>query len=164
MQIVCEWNYRRNNSLWECWHCFCCWVTSVASDSVRPGRRQPTRLLRPWDSPGKNTLLSLKTSGYGAIETQWGWAHLCKWGKKFSEKDEGVPEKAGNFTLKACSKIVFDIENAKEANVDLERSVTTCQSIEKMPIPHHRLTTLDFFVITLQFSMFLIFYSILNKY
>ena len=25
------------------------------SDSVRPLRRQPTRLLRPWDSPGKNT-------------------------------------------------------------------------------------------------------------
>ena len=24
------------------------------SDSVRPGRRQPTRLPRPWDSPGKN--------------------------------------------------------------------------------------------------------------
>ena len=27
----------------------------VVSDSVRPHRRQPTRLLRPWDSPGKNT-------------------------------------------------------------------------------------------------------------
>ena len=25
------------------------------SDSSRPHRRQPTRLLRPWDSPGKNT-------------------------------------------------------------------------------------------------------------
>ena len=25
------------------------------SDSVRPQRRQPTRLLCPWDSPGKNT-------------------------------------------------------------------------------------------------------------
>ena len=25
------------------------------SDSVRPDRRQPTRLPRPWDSPGKNT-------------------------------------------------------------------------------------------------------------
>ena len=25
------------------------------SDSVRPHRRQPTRLLHPWDSPGKNT-------------------------------------------------------------------------------------------------------------
>ena len=25
------------------------------SDSVQPHRRQPTRILRPWDSPGKNT-------------------------------------------------------------------------------------------------------------
>ena len=25
------------------------------SDSVRPNRRQPTRLRHPWDSPGKNT-------------------------------------------------------------------------------------------------------------
>ena len=25
------------------------------SDSVRPHRRQPTRISRPWDSPGKNT-------------------------------------------------------------------------------------------------------------
>ena len=27
---------------------------SVVSDSVRPHRWQPTRLPRPWDSPGKN--------------------------------------------------------------------------------------------------------------
>ena len=33
----------------------CCWVTSVVSDSVWPHRQQPTRLPRPWDSPGKNT-------------------------------------------------------------------------------------------------------------
>ena len=32
-----------------------CKVTSVMSDSVRPHRRQPTRLPCPWDSPGKNT-------------------------------------------------------------------------------------------------------------
>ena len=32
-----------------------CCVASVVSDSVRPHRRQPTRLCRPWDSPGKNT-------------------------------------------------------------------------------------------------------------
>ena len=31
------------------------WSRSVVSDSVRPHRRQPTRLPRPWDSPGKNT-------------------------------------------------------------------------------------------------------------
>ena len=30
-------------------------VASIVSDSVRPQRRQPTRLTLPWDSPGKNT-------------------------------------------------------------------------------------------------------------
>ena len=35
--------------------CCCCEVVSVVSDSVRPQRRQPTRLTCPWDSPGKNT-------------------------------------------------------------------------------------------------------------
>ena len=33
----------------------CCCVISVVSDSVRPHRWHPTRLPRPWDSPGKNT-------------------------------------------------------------------------------------------------------------
>ena len=37
----------------------CCQVTSVVSNSVRLHRRQPTRLPRPWDSPGKNTGVSL---------------------------------------------------------------------------------------------------------
>ena len=31
------------------------YVTSVMSNSVPPHRRQPTRLPRPWDSPGKYT-------------------------------------------------------------------------------------------------------------
>ena len=35
--------------------CCCCCVASVVSGSVRPQRLQPTRLPRPWDSPGKNT-------------------------------------------------------------------------------------------------------------
>ena len=30
-------------------------MASVVSNSVRPQRWQPTRLPRPWDSPGKNT-------------------------------------------------------------------------------------------------------------
>ena len=38
-----------------CCCCCCCCVASVVSDSVQPHRRQPTRLPRPWDSPGKNT-------------------------------------------------------------------------------------------------------------
>ena len=29
--------------------------SSVVSDSVQPRRQQPTRLTRPWDSPGENT-------------------------------------------------------------------------------------------------------------
>ena len=39
---------------WDFCCCYC-YVTSVVSDSVQPQRRQPTRLPRPWDSPGKNT-------------------------------------------------------------------------------------------------------------
>ena len=39
--------------------CCCRQVASVVSDSVRPHRRQPTRLPRPWDSPGKNTGVGL---------------------------------------------------------------------------------------------------------
>ena len=35
--------------------CCCCWVASVVSNSVQPHWLQPTRLLCPWDSPGKNT-------------------------------------------------------------------------------------------------------------
>ena len=35
--------------------CCCCHVASVVPDSARPHRQQPTRLLCPWDSPGKNT-------------------------------------------------------------------------------------------------------------
>ena len=54
MQILYHW------ASWEalgkaCCCCCCCWVASVVSDSVRSHRRQPTRLPRPWDSPGKNT-------------------------------------------------------------------------------------------------------------
>ena len=36
-------------------HCCHNQVASVVSDSVRPHGLQPTRLPRPWDSPGKNT-------------------------------------------------------------------------------------------------------------
>ena len=42
-----------NHSMYCC--CCYCQVASVVSDSVRPHRRQPIRLPRPWDSPGKNT-------------------------------------------------------------------------------------------------------------
>ena len=46
---------KSEHSLMPCCCCCCCCVASVVSDSVRPHRRQPTRLPRPWASPGKNT-------------------------------------------------------------------------------------------------------------
>ena len=44
---------------WGC--CCCCYIASVLSDSVRPHRQKPTRLLCPWDSPGKNTGVGSKS-------------------------------------------------------------------------------------------------------
>ena len=35
--------------------CCCCQVASVVSDPVWPHRWQPTRLLHPWDFPGRST-------------------------------------------------------------------------------------------------------------
>ena len=40
------------------------------SDSVRPHRRQPTRLPRPWDSPGKNTGVGCHTPNEKKEEPQ----------------------------------------------------------------------------------------------
>ena len=49
-------NGLRSNCVYICVYIYiCCQVTSVVSESVRPHRWQPTRLPRPWDSPGKNT-------------------------------------------------------------------------------------------------------------
>ena len=51
---------------------------SVVADSVRPHRRQPTRLHRPWDSPGKNTgvgchflLQCVKVKGESEVTQSW---------------------------------------------------------------------------------------------
>ena len=50
-------------------------VASVVSDSVRPHRRQPTRLPRSWGSPGKNTgvgcHLLLQTQGSNPCLLHW---------------------------------------------------------------------------------------------
>ena len=51
-----------------CCCCCCCSVASIVSDSVQPHRRQPTRLPRPWDSPGKNTGVGL--IGYTPIQNK----------------------------------------------------------------------------------------------
>ena len=59
------------------------WSHSVLSDSSRPHRLQPTRLLRPWDFPGKNTGVGCHCLSHTKIYTNiWGWvASACSlWG------------------------------------------------------------------------------------
>ena len=42
------------------------------SDPVRPHGRQPTRLPRPWDSPGKNTeVAAIKKNTFESVLMRW---------------------------------------------------------------------------------------------
>ena len=81
-------------------------VASVVSDSVRPRRRQPTRLLHLWDSPGKNTgvgchvlLQCMKVKSESEVTqsclavTPWTAAHQPPPSMRFSRQEywSGVP-------------------------------------------------------------------------
>ena len=86
-------------------HCCCCCVTSLVSNSVRPHRRQPTRLPRPWDSPGKNagvdchfllqcTKVKVKSlSRARLLATPWTAAYQAPLSMGFSRQEywSGVP-------------------------------------------------------------------------
>ena len=79
------------------------WSCSVVSDSVRPHRRQPTRLPSPWDSPGKNTgvgyhflLQRVKVKSLSHVPllaTPWTAAHQAPPSMGFSRQEywNGVP-------------------------------------------------------------------------
>ena len=54
MIMLYSWSHHQDRALLSAC-CCCCQVASVVSNSVPPHRRQPTRLPRSWDSPGKNT-------------------------------------------------------------------------------------------------------------
>ena len=54
----------------SCCCCCCCCVASVVSYSVQPHRLQPTRLLHPWDSPGKNTEVGCHSLFQGLFPAQ----------------------------------------------------------------------------------------------
>ena len=56
--------------------CVCVLSRSVKSDSSRPHRLQPTRLLCPWDFPGKSTGVVPGSSPGGSREFQ-GWKALA---------------------------------------------------------------------------------------
>ena len=51
------------------------WSRSVVSDSSRPHGLQPTRLLRPWDFPGKSTGVGCHRLLHFII---WGWCKRVK--------------------------------------------------------------------------------------
>ena len=67
----------------------CCCVASVVSASVRPHRQQPTRLPRPWDSPGKNTGVGHFSPNNVAVNIL---VYVPKWnrGMHIQELSEGV--------------------------------------------------------------------------
>ena len=67
----------RLNKLHSPWLChYCC---SVVSDSLQPHGLQPTRLLCPWDSPGKNTGVGGHFLLQGIIPTQESNPRLLLW-------------------------------------------------------------------------------------
>ena len=52
------------------------WSHSVVSDSLRPHGLQPTRLLRPWDFPGKRTGVGCHCLHTLKSESPWSGLHL----------------------------------------------------------------------------------------
>ena len=91
-------------------------VASVVSDSVRPHRRQPTRLPRPWDSPGKNT-------GVGChllLQTQGSNPCLLHW------QAESLPlSHQGNPTVEYYSAIKKEQKNTIHSNTNATRNYHT---------------------------------------
>ena len=59
----------------------CCLVFKLCLTLLRPHRLQPTRLLCPWDFPGKNTGLGCHFLFQGIFPTQGLNSHflLCRW-------------------------------------------------------------------------------------
>ena len=83
------------------------------SDSVRPRRRQPTRLPRPWDSPGKNTgvgchfllqCMKVKVKSLSHVRlfsTPWTAVYQAPPPMRFSRQEywSGVPSPSPTFLL-----------------------------------------------------------------
>ena len=86
--------------------CCCCWVASVVSDSVRPHRRQPTRLPHPWDSPGKNTGVSCHFQNWSWVSFNcltFGWYNLL--GASVRNSAHGKGHEEGSLTK--CKGIIW---------------------------------------------------------
>ena len=65
-----------------------CWVSSVMSDSLWSYGLEPTRLLCPWDSPGKNTGVDCHALFQGILHWQVGSFPLNHLGSPLCRLDE----------------------------------------------------------------------------
>ena len=115
--------------------CCCCWVASVVSNSVRPLRRQPPRLPRPWDSPGKNTGVgSISFSNAGKWKVKCEVAQLCPTLR--DPMDGSLPGSSvhGIFQVLDWGAIAFSMQGSSLQNLQLVQLYiirTTTQSKNK---------------------------------
>ena len=126
----------------------CCQATSVVSDSVWPHRWQPTRLCRPWDSPGKNTgvgchffLQCVKVKLLSCVRllaTPWTAAHQTPPSIGFSRREywSGLPLPSPNFY-----QMHFSWPRIP--------SRTPHDHMDSSWLPRHLLVVTDFFVFVL---------------
>ena len=98
------------------------------SDSVRPHRWQPTRLPRPWDSPGKSTgvgchfllqymKVKVKVNSLSRVRflaTSWTAAHQAPLSMGFARQEywSGVPSPSLCQSLRAANYIQWGIPTA----------------------------------------------------
>ena len=106
------------------------------SNSVRPHRRQSTRLPRPWDSPGKNTgvgcrfllqCMKVKVKSLSRVwllATLWTAAHQAPPSMGFSRQEywSGVPLPSPSCTL-APVKLLYGGEKRRKTQTDRNLSL-----------------------------------------
>ena len=68
-----------------------CSVASVMSNSLKPHEPQPTRLLCPWDSPGKKTGVNSHAFLQGTFPTEDWTCVSCIAGRFFRARSSGKP-------------------------------------------------------------------------
>ena len=75
-------------------------LSRFVSDSARPHRRQPTRLPRPWDSPGKNAGVGCCFLLQGIFPNQGSNLSLPQWqGDSLPLSHQGSPRVLGTLPI-----------------------------------------------------------------
>ena len=131
------------------------------SDSVRPHRRQPTRLLSPWDSPGKNTgvgchfLLQcwkVKVKSLSRVQLvaiPWTAAHQALLSMGFSRQEgwSGVPLPSLQSTSSSPKYLTMEVTYRHHlnqmitVNIIRNRTFQNCMSPERKQEEEHNITS-----------------------